>query len=35
MQMKRSPNGVEGEFFYQKRVPVPHPAWLAGPDERP
>jgi len=28
MQMKRYPNGVEGEFFYQKRVPVPHPAWL-------
>ena len=28
MQMKRHPNGVEGDFFYQKRVPVPHPAWL-------
>jgi DNA ligase D len=28
MQMKRYPNGVEGEFFYQKRVPVPHPDWL-------
>jgi bifunctional non-homologous end joining protein LigD len=28
MQMKRYPNGVEGEFFYQKRVPVPHPGWL-------
>src|SRR5215210_518190 len=28
MQMKRYPNGVEGEFFYQKRVPVPHPEWL-------
>ncbi len=27
-QMKRYPNGVEGEFFYQKRVPVPHPDWL-------
>jgi bifunctional non-homologous end joining protein LigD len=28
MQMKRYPHGVEGEFFYQKRVPVPHPEWL-------
>jgi len=28
MQMKRYPNGVEGEFFYQKRVPEPHPDWL-------
>jgi bifunctional non-homologous end joining protein LigD len=28
MQMLRYPNGVEGEFFYQKRVPNPHPAWL-------
>ena len=28
MQMKRYPNGVEGEFFYQKRVPNPHPEWL-------
>jgi DNA ligase D-like protein (predicted polymerase) len=28
MQMKRYPNGVDGEFFYQKRVPVPHPEWL-------
>lgn len=28
MQMKRYPNGVEGEFFYQKRVPLPHPDWL-------
>ena len=27
-QMKRYPNGVEGDFFYQKRVPVPHPDWL-------
>ncbi len=27
-QMKRYPNGVEGDFFYQKRVPVPHPEWL-------
>ena len=28
MQMKRYPNGVDGEFFYQKRVPVPHLDWL-------
>src|SRR5438874_5444228 len=28
MQMKRHPNGVEGDFFYQKRVPMPHPDWL-------
>ena len=28
MQMKRYPNGVEADFFYQKRVPVPHPEWL-------
>lgn len=28
IQMKRYPNGVEGDFFYQKRVPVPHPEWL-------
>ncbi|HET8569106.1 MAG TPA: non-homologous end-joining DNA ligase [Candidatus Limnocylindria bacterium] len=28
MQMKRYPNGVDGEFFYQKRVPIPHPDWL-------
>jgi bifunctional non-homologous end joining protein LigD len=28
LQMKRYPNGVEGEFFYQKRVPRPHPEWL-------
>src|SRR5206468_1785139 len=23
MQMKRHPNGVDGDFFYQKRVPKP------------
>ncbi len=34
MQMKRHPNGVEGEFFYQKRVPVPHPDWLETVDIR-
>jgi bifunctional non-homologous end joining protein LigD len=28
MQMKRHPNGVDGDFFYQKRVPEPHPEWL-------
>ncbi len=28
MQMLRYPNGVDGEFFYQKRVPMPHPEWL-------
>jgi bifunctional non-homologous end joining protein LigD len=28
MQMLRYPNGVEGDFFYQKRVPNPHPDWL-------
>jgi DNA ligase D-like protein (predicted polymerase) len=26
--MKRYPNGVDGDFFYQKRVPMPHPDWL-------
>ena len=28
MQMKRHPNGVDGDFFYQKRIPNPHPEWL-------
>ncbi len=28
MQMKRYPHGVEGDFFYQKRVPNSHPEWL-------
>ena len=28
MQMKRHPNGVDGDFFYQKRIPNPHPDWL-------
>jgi bifunctional non-homologous end joining protein LigD len=28
MQMKRYPNGVDADFFYQKRVPRPHPDWL-------
>lgn len=26
--LKRYPNGAEGEFFYQKRVPKSRPAWL-------
>jgi DNA ligase D len=26
--MKRYPNGAEGEFFYQKRVPEKRPEWL-------
>lgn len=29
MVMKRYPHGIAGPFFYMKRVPVPHPAWLA------
>jgi bifunctional non-homologous end joining protein LigD len=28
MQMLRYPDGVDGFFFYQKRVPNPHPEWL-------
>ncbi|HEY8648404.1 MAG TPA: non-homologous end-joining DNA ligase [Candidatus Limnocylindria bacterium] len=28
MQLLRYPNGVDGPFFYQKRVPRPHPDWL-------
>src|SRR6266545_2122815 len=28
MQMLRYPDGVDGFFFYQKRVPSPHPDWL-------
>jgi bifunctional non-homologous end joining protein LigD len=28
MQMLRYPHGVDGDFFYQKRVPNPHPDWL-------
>lgn len=26
--MKRFPNGVEGEFFHQKRIPANHPAYV-------
>src|ERR1700674_3321025 len=26
--LKRSPDGAEGPFFYQKRVPASHPPWL-------
>ena len=28
MQMKRYPNGVHGDFFYQKRVPANHPDFV-------
>ena len=28
MVMKRYPNGIRGKFFFMKRVPEPHPAWL-------
>lgn len=28
MVMKRYPNGAGGPFFFQKRVPEPHPDWL-------
>lgn len=28
MVMKRYPNGAGGEFFFQKRAPVPRPAWI-------
>jgi bifunctional non-homologous end joining protein LigD len=28
MVMKRYPNGAEGKFFFQKRVPDPHPEWI-------
>lgn len=28
MVMKRYPNGAAGKFFFQKRVPEPHPDWL-------
>ena len=27
--MKRFPNGVDGEAFYQKRVPAKHPEWIS------
>jgi len=26
--MKRYPNGAAGEFFFQKRIPEPHPDWI-------
>lgn len=29
MVMKRYPNGIESEFFFMKRTPAPHPAWLS------
>jgi bifunctional non-homologous end joining protein LigD len=28
MVMKRYPHGASGEFFFMKRVPIPHPEWL-------
>lgn len=28
MVMKRYPNGAYGEFFFQKRAPVPRPDWI-------
>ena len=28
MVMKRYPNGAEGDFFYMKRIPIPHPEWI-------
>ena len=28
MLLKRYPNGAEGEFFYQKRIPRPYPEYL-------
>ena len=28
MVMKRYPNGAEGDFFYMKRIPLPHPEWV-------
>ena len=28
MAMKRYPNGAHGEFFFQKRAPVPRPDWI-------
>jgi len=28
MVMKRYPNGAGGEFFFQKRIPEPHPEWI-------
>ena len=28
MVMKRYPNGADGPFFFQKRIPEPHPEWV-------
>ena len=28
MVMKRYPNGIESDFFYMKRAPVPRPDWI-------
>ena len=32
MVLKRYPNGIEGEFFFQKEAPKSHPEWV--PDSR-
>jgi bifunctional non-homologous end joining protein LigD len=29
LTLKRYPNGVEGEFFFEKRCPAHHPPWVA------
>ena len=28
MALKRFVHGAEGEFFFQKRAPAPHPDWI-------
>src|ERR671914_667213 len=28
MMLKRHPDGVDGDFFYQKRVPTSRPEWI-------
>ena len=28
MALKRFPNGAEGDFFFQKRAPMPRPVWI-------
>jgi bifunctional non-homologous end joining protein LigD len=28
MVIKRYPNGAAGDFFFQKRIPEPHPEWM-------
>lgn len=29
MVMKRYPHGIDGPFFFMKRIPEPHPEWVA------